>query len=286
TTMLLGAAMLLSQEQFDGEIRLLFQPSEEAQDKEGKSGAMRMIDDAAIDGLDAVLSLHVSGSLDCGQVSLREGYSLANVDTVDAKIIGKGGHGAAPHASRDPIFMLAPVLTALHGIVSRWVSPIEPAVVTVGKVAAGTVHNVIPNEAELMLTLRSADSGVREQLLKEVEAALSIARSLGGDYEIKITRGYPALYNDPAVSGWIRQTATDLLGEENVKTGSLVMAGEDFAYMAQASRGAMMSIGVKRPDGPPRFVHHPEFDIDENCLPIGAAIMAETALRYVRGQLG
>lgn len=285
TTMLLGAAMLLKGEQFNGEIRLLFQPSEEKWDEEGKSGATRMIDDGAIKGLDAVIALHVDGTIERGKIGLNEGYILANSDRISAKIIGTGGHGALPHSARDPIFMTAPILTAIHGIVSRWVKPIEPAVITVGRLAGGTAANIIPGMVELDMTLRSLSSEVREQLIHEVEQALSIARALGGDYEIKVERGYPALYNDPGVAGWLRETATGMLGSENVKVEEVSMGGEDFAFMTQTSRGAMFFLGVKALDGPPKFVHHPQFDIDEEALPIGSAILAQTALRFVREEI-
>jgi amidohydrolase len=208
------------------------------------------------------------------------------VDTIFAKVIGKGGHGAKPHMARDPIFMMAPILTAIHGIISRWINPLEPAVITVGRLAGGTVNNVIPGTVELDLTLRSLSSEVRQQLIEEVEHALSIARALGGEYEIQLQRGYPALYNDPTVAGWIRDTATQLIGAENVVPRDMIMAGEDFSYMAQASRGAMLNLGTREPGGPDKFVHHPKFDIDEDALPIGAAILAQTALRFVRGELG
>ena len=181
--------------------------------------------------------------------------------------------------------MLAPVLTALHGIVSRWVKPIDPAVVTIGYISGGTTFNVIPSEVELGMTLRSLSDEVREQLIVEVEQALAIARTMGGDYEINVERGYPALYNNPTVAGWIRNTATTMLGNENVIEKEVSMGGEDFAYMAQASRGAMLFLGVKAPDGPPKYVHHPEFDIDEAAMPIGSALLAQTALRFVRGEL-
>ncbi len=285
TAMLMGAAMLLKDEQFDGEIRLIFQPSEERSDDENKSGAVRMIEDGALEGLDACIALHVNGMLDRGQVYINDGFVLANTDRVYARIIGKGGHGAAPHISRDPIFMTAPILTALHGIVSRWVDPGQPAVITVGKLSGGTVANVIPNDVEMEITLRSFDDNVRDQLLHEVEQALSISRALGGDYEIVIKRGYPALKNDDTVAGWIRETAQELIGEENVTARPPVMGGEDFAYMVRDNPGAMMFLGVKDPAGPARFLHHPEFDLDETAMPIGAAIMAQTALRFVKGEL-
>lgn len=284
TAMLLGVAALLKDEAIDGEVRLLFQPSEENSDSDNKSGATRMIEDGAIDGLDAVIALHVDPSLESGKVAVKDGYLLANADAIFATIKGKGGHGASPHLARDPIFMLAPILTAIHGIVSRWVKPTEPAVITVGRVAGGTVNNVIPGAVELDITLRSASDSVRQQLVAEVEAALAMSRSLGGDYDIDVRWGYPALYNDPTVAAWLRRSAAQLIHAENVTEGEMVMGAEDFAYMTQASRGAMLRLGVWKPGTPQRFLHHPEFDLDETALPIGAAILADTALRFIREQ--
>ena len=281
---LLGVANLLKDEEFDGEIRLLFQPSEENSDEEGISGAPRMIEDGAIEGLDAVIALHVMSAVDAGKVSIADGYILANADTVYAKIKGTGGHGAVPQMARDPIFMLAPVLTAIYGIVPRWIDPIQPAVITVGRVAGGTVSNVIPDSVELDITVRSMADEVREQLLHEIEQALSITRSLGGDYEMRIQRGYPALYNDPEVTEWVRETAIDLIGKNNVLKQEKIMGAEDFGFMSRASQGMMMVLGTKEPNGPAKYAHHPEFDIDESALHIGSAIMAKTALRFVRSK--
>lgn len=286
TATLLGVAMLLADEPIDGEIRLIFQPAEEAADSEGISGAPRMIEDGAVDGLDAVLALHTDSQLDCGKVAVTRGYALANVDTVYAKLIGVGGHGAMPHDAVDPIFALGPVLSALHGIVSRRVDPTRPAVVTVGRVAGGSASNVIPDVVELDLTLRSLDDHTRELLLKDVENALAISRNLGGNYEMTVEYGYPSLLNDETVCEWVESSARELLGEDNLLNGELLMGAEDFAYMARASRGMMMWLGTKEPEGPARFHHHPEFDVDERAMPIGAAILAQTALRYVSRQIG
>ncbi len=281
TATLLGVAMLLAEENIEGEIRLLFQPSEEAADSEGVSGAPRMIEDGAVEGLDAVIALHTDSRLDCGKVAIARGYALANVDTVYAKIKGVGGHGAVPQSAIDPIFILGPVLSAIHGIVSRRTDPTSPAVVTVGRVSGGSASNVIPDTVEMDITLRSLDDATRELLLTEVENALAIAKNLGGDYELDIERGYPALYNDEVMCDWVAESAKSLLGETNVEKGELIMGAEDFAFMARESRGMMMWLGTKEPHGPARYHHHPEFDIDEASMPIGAAILAETALRYV-----
>jgi amidohydrolase len=145
----------------------------------------------------------------------------------------------------------------------------------------GTVSNVIPSEVELEITCRSLSDDVRALLVHEVEQALSIARNLGGDYEMTHIPGYPALFNDSKVVGWLRETAVDLIGADNILSRGPVMGGEDFAYMSRASQGAMLFLGVKDPAGPPRFLHHPEFDLDETAMPIGAALLAETALRFV-----
>lgn len=283
TAMLLGVANLLADKTLPGEIRLLFQPSEEAADAEGISGAPRMIEDGAIEDLDAVIALHVDSTLEAGTVQLKEGFLLANVDTVYATVRGTGGHGAAPHYARDPVFLLAPVLTALHGIVSRWVDPTQPAVVTVGRVAGGSASNVIPDAIELDITLRSVDDAVRAQLLAEVESALRVAQTLGGDYDMTVERGYPSLWNDPGVVGWMREVATAQLGEEGVSSGKLMMGAEDFAFMTRESRGAMMILGTRTADGIDRYHHHPEFDVNESALPVGSAVLAETALRFVSG---
>lgn len=284
TTMLLGAAMLLKDKEFDGEIRLLFQPSEERQDEDGISGAPAMITDGAVEELDAVIALHVLGHYDTGVINITDGFILANADRIDAKIIGKGGHGAAPHLSADPIYMAGPIISALHGIVSRKVDPGKQAVISIGKLAGGAVNNVIPGEVEFSITLRSFDDDVRELLIDEVTNVFQMAKSMGGDCEVIVKRGYPATYNDPQVAGWIRQTAVEMVGEDNVVSRGPAMGAEDFGYMSRASRGAMFNVGVRKPGEPDRFLHHPEFDIDEEALPIGSAVLAETAMRFVEGK--
>jgi amidohydrolase len=214
-----------------------------------------------------------------------EGVVGAAVDTFRADIRGRGGHGAYPHETLDPIWLASQVLNALYAIPSRRISPLQPSVVTVGVVRGGTVDNVIPASVRLEGTLRSFDSGVREQLVQDVERAFQIVRAFGGDYDLRIERGYPPLVNDPAAAGWLRTVAGDLLGEASVASGNVSMGAEDFAFMAQRAPGAMFGLGVKAPGAEPRYLHTPTFDLDEDALPTGAAILAETALRYVRGEL-
>ena len=284
TTMVLGAARLLSRQKLPGQVRFVFQPSEEAADAEGVSGAPRMIADGALEGVDAVIALHVDPAIDTGQICVGEGRVGAAVDTFRAHILGRGGHGAYPHQAIDPIWLASTVLNALYAIPSRRVAPLEPAVVSVGIIRGGSTDNVIPDAVYLEGTLRSFADDVREQLIHEVENAMAITRSLGGDYRLEIERGYPSTHNDPTVVGWLRRVGSDLLGKDEVSANQKTMGAEDFSYMAKVAKGAMFRLGVKPPGGEPRHLHTSTFDLDEAALPIGAAILAETARRFVSGE--
>lgn len=283
TAMLLGAARVLSQmpDRPQGEIRFFFQPCEEKDDDEGKSGATRMMEDGALDGVDRVIALHVASELPSGKIVIEEGFTSANVDTFHATIKGKGCHGAYPHRGVDPIFILAQVINAINGIRARRVNPIRPAVVSIGSVHAGVAPNVIPDDVQMNGTIRSFDDETREQLHHDLEAAFGVARALGGDYELNIVKGCPSIYNDPDVAALIRTTAQEMLGEDAILHQEPAMGGEDFSYMTRKAPGAMFLLGAKR-DDVERPHHSPQFDIDESVFPIGSALLAETALRLLR----
>lgn len=282
TAMLLGAGMLLAKQNFRGQIRLIFQPSEEAFDANGVSGAPCMIDDGALNGVDAVIALHVDGTVDTGKIGIEWGTASASVDTFSANIKGKGGHGAMPDLALDPIWLTAQVLNALYAVPSRTLDPVEPSVLSLGVVRGGTVSNVIPASVYIEGTLRSVSKAVREQLIRDVERCLQIAKALGGDYDLTVLRGYPPMINAPQVSDLVAATTRAMLGENALDPARLSMGAEDFSYMLERAPGAMFRLGVKRPDGPPRFLHTPDFDLDENALPIGAAMLAETALQLLK----
>jgi amidohydrolase len=284
TATLLGVAALLSRQELPGQVRFLFQPSEEVADDEGISGAPRMIADGALDGVDAVIALHVDSSLDTGHISVGDGWVGAAVDTFRAHIIGQGGHGAFPHQSLDPIWLAAHVLNALYALPSRRVAPLQPAVVSVGVIRGGSVDNVIPDAVYLEGTLRSFADEVRKKLIEEVENAMTITRALGGDYQLEIERGYPPTYNDPTVAGWLRQVGGDLLGRERVGSEQKTMGAEDFSYMSKLTKGAIFRLGVKSPGTAQRYLHTSTFDLDEAALPIGVAILCGTARRFVLGE--
>jgi amidohydrolase len=289
TAILLGAAHLLKQslagEEWRGNVRFLFQPSEEAFGADGISGATAMIEDKAMDGVDAVIALHVWSDKPSGLFHFHDGYSLAAVDMFEASLFGDGCHGAYPHTGSDPLFMLGPVLNALYAIPSRYINPLRPSVVSLGQVSGGTAHNVIPSEVRLKGTIRSFHEDVRRQLWAEIERALSLSETLGGRYELEIIQGYPALNNASEVNGWLRESARDLLGDTAVIDSEFGMGAEDFAYMARKAPGAMLMLGAATPDGVERHHHTGIFDIDESVLPLGAAVLAETARRFVTGEL-
>ncbi|MDT8306937.1 MAG: amidohydrolase [Anaerolineae bacterium] len=287
TAMLLGAAHLLRQslqeDNWQGTVRLLFQPSEERFDENGISGATAMLTDGALEGVDAVIALHVLSNRPSGYCEFHDGYSMASVDTFAAQIRGDGAHGAYPHHGSDPFYMLAPILTALYAIPSRLINPLQPSVVSLGQINGGFAENVIPSQVTVKGTIRALDHDVRETLWREVENAFRLSDTLGGSYEFKLTKGYPSLNNNATVNGWLREVAREVVGQGKVATREFGMGAEDFAYMAQQAPGAMFNLGAAIPDGVLRHHHTSSFDIDERVLPIGAAILAETARRYVTG---
>jgi amidohydrolase len=284
TAMGLGVATLFSQETFPGTIRFLFQPAEEVADEEGVSGAPRMVEDGALEAVDAVIALHVDATHPTGSVKLGAGSASAGVDTFYTTILGQGGHGAYPHEVVDPIYISSHVIQALNGIVSRRLNPTEAAVVSIGSIHGGTTDNVIPDRVEMKGTIRYMSSEVQNLLHSEIQTALEIARTMHGDYELKIEIGYPPLLNDAGVVEVLKGVSTDLLGAEHVQTPEPQMGAEDFSFFCSKVPGAMFLLGC-RIEGDERRAHSSAFDIDERCLPIGVAILAETALRLIKGKI-
>ncbi len=290
TAMLLGAAHLLKQSMtegnWSGNVRFIFQPSEEAFDENGISGATAMIADGALDDVDAVIALHVLSNMQSGVVKFYDGYALANVDAFEAWVRGNGAHGAYPHEGSDPFFMLSSILPVLYGIPSRRVNPLRSCVLSLGEIRGGAAPNVIPKEVYIQGTVRSHEQEVRQQIWAEIEQAFKISELMGGSYELQIHEGYPAMFNDAEVNGWMRNVTQELVGDTAVIDAEFGMGAEDFAYMTQKAKGAMFMLGAAIDDNIVRNHHTDIFDIDEGVLPIGSAILAETARRYVTKQLG
>jgi amidohydrolase len=182
--------------------------------------------------------------------------------------------------------MLSTILPAIYGIPSRHVSPLEPCVVSLGEIRGGAAPNVIPKEVYVQGTIRSYGEETRHRLWEEVEGAFKLSETMGGSYAFKLHRGYPCLFNDEKVNGWIRPVARAYAGTEKTRDIRFGMGAEDFAYMARKAPGAMFMLGAALSDGVVRNHHTPVFDIDESVLPLGAAILAETARRFVTGEVG
>lgn len=282
TAMGLGAALLLARLELPGTVRFLFQPSEEAVDEEGLSGAPRMVQDGAMRGVDRVIALHVHSRASVGDIQVAAGPVSAGVDSFRLQIAGESAHGAYPHRGVDPVHVSSFVVQAVHGIVARRINPFDPGVVTIGAISGGTADNVIASDVFLSGTLRYMDEGVRTTMKSGLERAAKVGEAMGCTVRLEIVAGSGPIVNDEAVVEVIEHVAADLLGPESIKPRDEGMGAEDFASFASLAPGAMFRLGCRIEDNE-RKAHSPTFDIDERCLPIGAAMLAETALRLMRG---
>ena len=263
-------------------MRLLFQPSEEAQDEEGKSGGMRMVEEGALDGLDAVFGLHVSPVVEVGKVATRTGPITAAADEFQLTVIGSGGHAARPQAAIDPIVLSAHVILAIQQIVSRRVNPIESAVVTIGTIAGGTAENIIPDTVKMAGTMRSFSVETRQLLRDELRRACGVIEALGGSFELTIREGYPPTVNSEEAATVMVEATKAMFGDENVGAAELGMGAEDFSFMAQEAPGCFLRLGTHNPSWDRRYmVHRADFRMDEDALPVGAAALAAAAVRWM-----
>jgi len=283
-TCLLGATMMLNEDfkqgKLKGTVKLLFQPAEEIGGGDVTSGGELMVQAGALNDVDAVVGMHVISTAPSGEFFVRAGAIMAAVDTFEGEVIGVGGHGAYPHEAVDPIWLAAQVINAIHGIVSRRIDPTREGVISVCIIHSGTATNIIPGSAFLSGTIRSFDESVRAKLHAHLENAFAIARTLGGDYKFRIIPGYPATVNDPKMAEFARDMASDLIGAEHVHRAEIQMGAEDFSYMARAKPGVFFNLGARK-DAAHRPHHNAVFDIDENVLPTGAALMAEAARKFL-----
>lgn len=289
TAMLLGAARLLKgladEGRLPGAVRLLFQPSEEAQDSEGKSGGLRMVEEGALQGLDAVFGLHVDSHHDVGYVATRSGPMMAAADKFELVITGSGGHAARPQSTVDPVALAAHVINAVHQVVSRRLDPTEHGVITIATIHGGTVDNVIPDTVTMTGTIRSFTPEARAALHAELKRAVSIVEPLGGRADLTIFPGYPPTINDPSATEHMMATMRDLLGVDHVAEGEMLMGAEDFSYLAQTAPGCFLRLGVHNPAWKEFYpVHRADFRLDEDALPVGAAALALTALRWLESK--
>ena len=282
TTILMGVAEMLNarRDQFDGTVKLMFQPAEE-----GPGGAVAMIHDKILEDpkVDAALALHVSPLWRAGQIGVSGGFSSAASDRVQITVHGVGGHAARPHMSVDSTVVASQILLLLQTIVSREIDPFEQAVVTFGALHAGSAPNVIPDSAVLQGTVRTYSPDVRDHIEKRVkEIAAGIGMAMRAEVDVAYLRGYPALHNDPAMSELVRAAAGEVLGSENVFERKPGMGGEDMAFVAQKVPTCMFNLGIANSEqGKIYAPHHPRFDIDEDAMATGVKVMVASALKYL-----
>lgn len=294
-TNLVGTARYLSQnkDKWSGTLMVIGQPAEER-----GGGASAMLKDGLFERFpkpDYAIALHVSGDLPTGKVGYRTGYALANVDSVDITMKGRGGHGSAPHTTIDPVMLAAELVVSLQTLVSREVKPLDPAVVTVGSIHGGTKHNIIGDECKLQLTVRSYKEEVRRKLLNGIERkAKAVAMGAGApEPEVKFSEGTPSLYNDEELAARVVPVFEKLLGTENIRLDEPVMGGEDFSQYGRAGVPILLyrlgSVNARRLNQyklagrlPPSLhspVYYPDF---EETLQTGVTTMAGAVLELMK----
>jgi amidohydrolase len=265
-----------------GTVKFCFQPSEEGFNGEEVGGAQMMMRDGVLDNprVGKTLSLHMWNEKPLGWVSVAKGPVMAGAEEFHIKLTGKGGHGAAPHTTIDPVTAAAQVITALQTIVSRNVAPLHTAVVSATKVDIGTAFNVIPKEARISGTIRTFDPAVRKTVIERFEKiARGVGEAMGCEVDVQIIRVTPAVINDELVTAGVQETARRILPQSELDTNShLTMGAEDMAYMQEKVPGCYFLIGSSNTEKHLDYGHHhPKFDFDEEALVHGAALMAAAA---------
>ena len=276
TTCLLGAAKILTdlKNEWEGTVKLIFQPGEE----KNPGGASYMIEEGVLENPkpSGIVAMHVHTGMPVGKTSFRSGKVMASADELYFTIKGKGGHAASPHLCIDPILIASHLIISLQQVVSRNSNPFNPSVLSITSVQGGATTNVIPNEVKLMGTFRAMDEKWRaeaHQLIEKISNEL--VHSMGGEIDLHIDKGYPAVINDEELNKVVKNAAGQFLGRENVEETELRMGAEDFGYYAQQIPACFYRVGVmNKGKGITSGVHTPTFDIDEDAIEVGIGLMA------------
>jgi amidohydrolase len=268
TAIALAAAARLAGVSFSGRVRFAFQPAEE-----GGQGADRMIEEGALDDVDAAIGLHLWSDIPLGKVAVTVGPTMASVDEFTLEVRGQGCHAAMPHFGIDPIVRGTHIVQEFQSIVSRAVSPLESAVISVTKFHAGSAFNIIPDTAQLAGTVRTFSESVRNHVHEKM-------REVVGDRgKLDIVKKTNVLVNDARICEIVRRAMVEVVGEENILEGKRTMGGEDFASFLAGVPGCFFFIGAA-PSKTPQPHHSPRFDIDERGLALGLEIMTRAAHHY------
>jgi amidohydrolase len=266
-------------DQFEGTIKLIFQPGEE----KNPGGASLMIKDGVLENPKPsnIIGQHVMPLIPVGKIGFREGMYMASCDEIYLTVIGKGGHGATPELAIDPIVIASHIIIALQQIISRNASPKQPTVLTFGNIIGNGATNIIPNEVKIAGTFRAMNEEWRASALSKIKKmAESIAEGMGGKCEVEISKGYPYLENNPALTRRIKAAAAQYVGEENVVDIDITLGAEDFSYYSQVIPASFYRLGTRNETkGITSYVHTPTFDIDEDALKIAPGLMAWMAVQ-------
>jgi amidohydrolase len=290
---LLGVAEVLSgiREQIPGTVKFLFQPAEEGAPQGEEGGAELMVKEGALDNpkVDAVFGLHVTSRFPVGEITYRPEGMMAAVDSFRIVVKGKQTHGAYPWLGIDPIVVAAQIVLGLQTIPSRQLdSTVAPSIVTVGAIHGGVRNNIIPDQVEMIGTIRSLDAKMRDDLHARIKrTAEDIATSAGAAAEVAITPGYPITYNDPALTEKMAPTLRRVAGAQNTHVVNAVLGAEDFSFFQQKVPGLFFWLGTRPPDQTPEQAasnHSPLFYVDERGLALGVRALAHVAVDYLRGQ--
>lgn len=285
TAILLGVAKLLSErpEEVPGEVRMIFQHAEEI----GPGGAEELVMNTGLmDGVDVVTGLHLNSQLPTGMVSVKPGAFMAAPDSLYLTIQGKGGHGAHPEQTVDPIAVGAQVVTNLQHVVSRHVAALDALVVSITSFQSGTTHNVIPDTAVLQGTVRTFDPELRQRAPKLIERVIKgVCEAHGASYTLKYEFGYRPVINTDWVAAQLREIALETVGEEHYQDAQPTMGGEDFSAYLEKAPGAYFNVGSGSDEQDSRWPHHhPRFTLDEASLETGVRMLHAAALRLTLPQ--
>ena len=282
TAMLLGAATMLHdmRDQLQGSVRCVFPPAEEAEPLGGRA----IVADGVLNDADAALALHIDPDIEAGYIGVCDGAMLAGGMEFTLTVKGRSAHAARPHLGVDSIYIAAGIVQGLQSIASRQVDPMEPFVLTLGKISGGTAKNIIAEQTVIEGTARVLSERLRESVPKLIlNTAKSIAATHGASVELDISSGEPVLENDPSVNELTRRAATRVIGADKVielPVGS--MGSEDFAFYTQTLPGAMFRLGVRaKNDTEPYPLHHPKLNVDESALPVGIDILVEASRDFL-----
>ncbi|GAA0383296.1 M20 family metallopeptidase [Paenibacillus motobuensis] len=277
TAILLGAAELLADKEVKGTVRFLFQAAEEI-----NAGAKAMIEQGALDGVDEIYGLHNLPTLSAGLAATRYGSLMGSVDRIEIHLEGRGGHGAIPDQSIDPVVCASNIVMALQSIVSREVSPFDPVVVTIGSIKSGEANNVIPHYAEMTGTIRTFDAKVQKQMPERIERIVKqIATGYKCQAKLKYIEQTPVLVNDEECNRHVEQVIDRAIGAERRIEAPPTLAGEDFSVYLQHVPGCFfwLGSGPSVNAGSAYGLHHPKYELNEECIPLGAALLAAIALQ-------